>query len=267
MHPAENPRFERLHGRITGRGSEVVVLSHGFGTDQSAWDALRPWFEERYRVVSFDLAGSGPEGHAGYDPRRHTSLYGFADDLLEIFDELEIEHCVYVGHSVSGMIGAAAALTRPEAFRRLVMIGASPRYLNEPGYTGGFEQQDLDELHDAMAANFQAWGAGFAPVVVGVSDRTAVHEFSRTLFQMRPDIALAVSRTIFQSDMRQVASRLDRPTSLIQTRSDVAVPGEVAEWLRGHVDGATLDVIDAVGHLPHMTAPDEVVRALEQRLG
>ncbi len=266
MRSADRARFELLHGRVSGEGREIAVLSHGFGTDQSAWDALRPWFEARYRVVSFDLAGSGPDGYAGYDPRRHNSLYGFADDLLEIFDELGIERCVYVGHSVSGMIGAAAAVTRPEAFRRLVMIGASPRYLNEPGYTGGFEQQDLDELHDAMAANFQAWGAGFAPVVVGVSDRAAVHEFSRTLFQMRPDVALAVSRTIFQSDMRQVASRLDRPTNLIQTRSDVAVPTEVAEWLRGHIDGASLDIVDAVGHLPHMTAPDEVVRALEQRL-
>lgn len=265
--PASKPaRFPLLHGRVTGRGSETVILSHGFGTDQTAWDALRPWFDERYRVVSFDLAGSGPEGHLGYDPKRHNSLYGFADDLVEILDELSIERCIYVGHSVSGMIGAAAALTRPEAFRRLVMIGASPRYINEPGYTGGFEQHDLDELHDAMAANFQAWGAGFAPVVVGVSDTAVVHEFSRTLFQMRPDIALAVSRTIFQSDMRDVASRLDRPTHLIQTRSDVAVPTEVAQWLKSHIDGSTLDIVDAVGHLPHMTAPTAVARALEQRL-
>lgn len=265
--PASKPaRFPLLHGRVTGRGADTVILSHGFGTDQSAWDALRPWFDERYRVVSFDLAGSGPEGQASYDPRRHNSLYGFADDLVEILDELAIERCIYVGHSVSGMIGAAAALTRPEAFRRLVMIGASPRYINEPGYVGGFDQQDLDGLHDAMAANFQAWGAGFAPVVVGVDDTAVVHEFSRTLFQMRPDIALAVSRTIFQSDMRDVASRLDRPTNIVQTRSDVAVPTEVARWLKSHVDGSTLDIVDAVGHLPHMTAPDEIVRVLEQRL-
>lgn len=263
-HPTS--RFELLHGRITGEGSETLLLSHGFGTDQSAWDALRPWLEERYRVVSYDLAGSGPGGERGYDPRRHGSLFGFADDLVDIIDELSLERCVYVGHSVSGMIGAAAAQSRPEAFRRLVMIGASPRYLNEPGYTGGFEQSDIDQLHGAMAANFQAWGAGFAPLVVGVPDSAAIHDFSRTLFQMRPDIALAVSRTIFQSDMRPVAGRLDRPTHIVQTREDVAVPAAVARWLQSNIDNATLDIVDAVGHLPHMTAPQEIVRVLDQRL-
>jgi sigma-B regulation protein RsbQ len=148
----------------------------------------------------------------------------------------------------------------------MVMIGASPRYLNAPGYTGGFEQSDLNDLHAGMAANFQAWGAGFAPAVVGVPDHAAAHDFCRTLFLMRPDIALSISRTIFQSDMREVAARLESPVVLVQTRQDVAVPMTVAEWLRGHVDGAALDVIDAVGHLPHMTTPDELIRVLEHRL-
>lgn len=266
MPATPTPRFDLLHGRITGAGRDTLILSHGFGTDQTAWDGLRPWLEARFRVVSYDLAGSGPGGEAGYDPLRHASLFGFADDLVDIIDELSLERCVYVGHSVSSMIGAAAAQSRPEAFRRLVMIGASPCYLNESGYTGGFDQADLDQLHDAMAANFQAWGAGFAPRVVGVPDGAAIHDFSRTLFQMRPDIALAVSRTIFQSDMRPVARRLDRPTHLVQAREDVAVPAEVARWLHAHVDNATLDIVDAVGHLPHMTAPQEILRVLEQRL-
>jgi len=259
-------RFQALNGRITGQGSRTVILSHGFGTDQTAWDGIRPWLDARFRVVSFDLAGCGPLGASSYDPRKHDSLFGFADDLLDILDELEIEDCAYVSHSVSGMIGAAAAAARPEPFRQLVMIGASPRYLNAPGYIGGFEQEDLNGLHDGMAANFQAWGAGFAPAVVGVASHPAVHEFCRTLFLMRPDIALAISRTIFQSDMREVAARLESPTFLIQTRQDMAVPIQVAEWLRDHIDGAVLDVVDAVGHLPHMTAPDEVIRVLEHRL-
>jgi sigma-B regulation protein RsbQ len=259
-------RFQALNGRMTGQGSRTVILSHGFGTDQTAWDGLRPWLDANFRVVSYDLAGCGPLGAASYDPRKHDSLFGFADDLLDILDELEIEDCIYVSHSVSGMIGAAAAVARPEPFRHLVLIGASARYLNAPGYQGGFEQQDLNGLHDAMAANFQAWGAGFAPAVVGLPGHPAVHEFCRTLFLMRPDIALAISRTIFQSDMREVAARLESPTTLIQTRQDMAVPMAVAEWLRDHIDGAALDVIDAVGHLPHMTAPGEVVRVLENRL-
>ena len=244
----------------------MVVLSHGFGTDQTAWGAIRPWLDERFRVISFDLAGSGPGGEASYDFRRHDTLFGFADDLLEVLAELDVERCIYISHSVSGMIGAAAAVAQPEAFARLVMIGASPRYLNEPGYRGGFDQADLDQLYDGMAANFQAWGAGFAPAVIGVPDNAAVHEFCRTLFLIRPDIALATSRTIFQSDMRSIAERLECPTHLLQTAKDLAVPQEVALWLNRHIEGSSLDVLDAEGHLPHMTAPAEVIRLLEQRL-
>ena len=259
-------RFAQLNGTITGSGDDVVVLSHGFGTDQTAWAAIRPWLDERFRVVSFDLAGAGAGGEASYDFRRHDTLFGFADDLLDVLAELDVERCTYISHSVSGMIGAAAAVARPEAFARLVLIGASPRYLNEPGYRGGFDQSDLDQLYDGMAANFQAWGAGFAPAVVGVPDNEAVDEFCRTLFLIRPDIALATCRTIFQSDMRTIADRLERPTHLLQTANDLAVPAEVAGWLHRHVDGSTLDIMDARGHLPHMTAPAEVIRHLEQRL-
>jgi sigma-B regulation protein RsbQ len=259
-------KFAQLNGTITGAGDEVVVLSHGFGTDQTAWGAIRPWLDQRFRVISFDLAGSGPGGEASYDFRRHDTLFGFADDLLEVLAELDIERCTYISHSVSGMIGAAAAAAQPEAFARLVLIGASPRYLNEPTYRGGFDQSDLDQLHDGMAANFQAWGAGFAPAVVGVPDNAAVDEFCRTLFLIRPDIALATSRTIFQSDMRAIAERLERPTHLLQTARDLAVPQAVAQWLNRHIGGSTLDILDAEGHLPHMTAPDEVIRLLRLRL-
>jgi sigma-B regulation protein RsbQ len=259
-------RFAQLNGTISGAGEATVVLSHGFGTDQTAWTAIRPWLDQRFRVISFDLAGAGPGGEGSYDARRHDTLFAFADDLLDVLGELEVERCTYIGHSVSGMIGAAAAVAQPDAFARLVMIGASPRYLNGPGYRGGFEQADLDQLHDGMAANFQAWGAGFAPAVVGVPDNAVVHEFCRTLFLMRPDIALATSRTIFQSDMRAIVERLERPTHLLQTARDVAVPQEAAVWLHRHIDGSTLDVLDAAGHLPHMTAPAEIIRLLQQRL-
>lgn len=259
-------RFEELHGRITGDGDRIVILSHGFGTDQDAWAAIRPWLDARFRVISFDLAGSGPDGAGSYDFERHGSMFGYADDLLEILDDLGIEDCIYIGHSMSGMIGAAAASTRPEPFRRLIMIGASPRYLNDDAYVGGFDQADLDGLYAGMAANYQAWAAGFAPVVVGVPDNAAIDDFSRTLFQMRPDIALNTSRTIFQSDMRSAAAQIERPTHIIQTAQDMAVPTDVALWLNRMIDGSTLDMVDAAGHLPHITAPAEILRILERRL-
>lgn len=259
--------FETLRGRRAGTGNPVLVLSHGFGTDQDAWTSLRPWFEARFDIVSFDLAGCGPMGAESYDFERHGSMFGYADDLVELMDELGLQRCTYVGHSMSCMIGAAAASARPDLFERMVMIGASPRYLNDADYVGGFEQENLDQLFESMAANYQAWVAGFAPIVVGVDDREAIADFSRTLFQMRPDIALNTSRTIFESDMRQAVLRVTTPVHLIQTSADIAVPIQVGEWLAGAIPNASLDIIDAAGHLPHMTAPAEVIRILERHLG
>jgi sigma-B regulation protein RsbQ len=216
--------------------------------------------------VSFDLAGCGPGGADTYDFDRHGSLFGYADDLIDILDDLSLRDCVYISHSMSGMIGAVAAVARPDLFERLVTIGASPRYLDDDGYTGGFKPQDLDNLFDSMSANYQAFVAGFAPAVVGVDNGQVVADFSRTLFQMRPDIALNTSRTIFNSDVRDLVPQLSRPVHLIQTAVDMAVPVQVGEWLQQAIPTATLDVIDAEGHLPHMTAADEVVRILERHL-
>lgn len=258
--------FKSLHGRITGRGIPKVVLSHGFGTDQDAWSDLRPWLDERFQVFSFDLPGCGPQGELTYDFERYGNIYGYADGLIELLDGEGITECIYVGHSMSAMIGAAASIGRPDLFSRMFMIGASPRYINEPGYFGGFDQADLNGLFDEMAANYQAWVAGFAPIVVGGQDEKTISEFSRTLFQMRPDIALHTSRTIFTSDMRSAATRVAVPVHLIQTANDVAVPPAVGEWLSAQIKNATLDIIDASGHLPHMTAPQAVLRILEKHL-
>lgn len=259
-------KFEALAGRVTGQGREFLVLSHGFGTNQDSWEAIRPWTDRHFRTLSYNLAGTGPSGDSTYDHRRHSSLFGYADDLLDILEEQKVESCIYVGHSVSGMIGLAAAIARPALFSRLVMIGSSARYLNDGPYVGGFEQAELDGLHAAMAANYQAWCAGFAPLVVGVPDSKVIGEFARTLFALRPDIALATSRTIFQSDLRALVPRLTRPTHLIQTRQDVAVPMSACEWLHSHIKGATVDIVEAQGHLPHMTEPEQVIAMLGRRL-
>lgn len=258
--------FRRFNGRRSGQGKPIAVLSHGFGTDQTAWTALRPWFEARFDVISFDLAGCGPKGADTYDFDRHGALFGYADDLLDLLDECSVERCTYVGHSMSGMIGTLAAIARPELFERLVLIGASPRYLDDVDYIGGFKPEDLEGLFQSMRANYQAWVAGFAPMVVGVDDSAVIADFSNTLFQMRPDIALNTSRTIFTSDLRRSAAQLTTPVHVIQTAVDVAVPVQVGQWLAKAIDGATLDVIDAAGHLPHMTATDAVIDILAQRL-
>lgn len=258
--------YLKQQGRRTNNGKKVAILSHGFGTDQDAWAALLPWLEFHFDVVTFNLAGCGPKGAETYDFERHSSLFGYADDLINIMDELALQDCTYIGHSMSGMIGAVVAAAQPCRFSRVIMIGASPRYLNDEHYIGGFNEQNLEHLFESMAANYQAWVAGFAPMVVGVDDREAIADFSRTLFQMRPDIALNTSRTIFNSDMRIFAPQLSMPVHLIQASVDAAVPVAVGQWLTNTIKGSTLDIIDAHGHLPHITAPDAILEIFERYL-
>ncbi|CAI7771545.1 unnamed protein product [Closterium sp. NIES-54] len=197
--------LEQHNVRLIGSGAQLVVLGHGFGTDQSVWQHIVPHLLDDYRLLLFDLMGAGSTNPDNFSFARYSTLHAYADDLLAILDELDVQECCYVGHSVSGMIGCIAAIERPDVFKKLVLLGASPRYLNDGDYFGGFEQEDLNQLFLAMQSNFRAWVSGFAPLAVGSDiDAPAVQEFSRTFFCIRPDIALSVAKTIFQSDMRAI---------------------------------------------------------------
>ncbi|XP_024365708.1 probable esterase KAI2 isoform X2 [Physcomitrium patens] len=202
----ELPSLLEVHNvRIVGMGEELVVLAHGFGTDQSVWKHVIPHLVDDYRVILFDNMGAGTTDPEYFSFSRYSTLYGYADDLLTILDELEVQSCIFVGHSVSGMVGCLASLYRPEIFSKIITISASPRYLNDMDYFGGFEQEDLNQLFEAMQSNFKAWVSGFAPLAVGADiDSMAVQEFGRTLFNIRPDIAFSVAKTIFQSDLRSI---------------------------------------------------------------
>lgn len=253
----------RNNVRIVGDGPDTLVLAHGFGTDQSAWHHQVPVFAKQYRVVLFDHVGAGSSDPAAYSPRRYGTLQSYASDMLEVFEALKLKDVLYVGHSMSGMIGVLAAIAEPEAFRRLVMIGASPRYLNDEGYTGGFDQPSLDGVYAAMASNYHAWASGFAGMAMGNPERPELSaEFARTLSSLRPDIALSVAKIIFQSDYRESLGKVSTPTLVLQTREDIAVPEFVGTFLASHIPGATLRMIDARGHLPHLSAPEAVNRAV-----
>lgn len=183
--------------RVYGSGQEVVVLAHGFGLDQTSWRHVIPALGERYQVVAFDLVGFTAESHGHYDHLRYSELGAYADDLVEMLRCLGVQRCQYVGHSVSGMVGVLASIRAPELFDRLVLLGASPRYVNDGSYIGGFEQKDLAGLFDAMLASYSDWAKSFAPIAVSgsVAD-PAVEEFARGLLAMRPDVALSIAVTI-----------------------------------------------------------------------
>jgi sigma-B regulation protein RsbQ len=259
--------LQRNNVNVLGNGSETIIFAHGFGSDQTAWRHQVAAFSSDFRIVLFDHVGAGKSDFSAYSPRRYSSLYSYAEDLLDLCAELKLTKSILVGHSVSGMISLLAALVEPECFSQLIFVDASPRYLNDVGYVGGFEQSELDALFESMSTNYYAWASGLAPLVMGNPDKPELaQEFANTLIAIRPDIAQAVARVIFQSDHRAELPRLKVPTVVLQASDDIAVPPEVGQYLTDHIPYSKLMNIDATGHLPHLSAPDVVTNAIAQCL-
>lgn len=260
--------LKRNNVHIKGQGNQTLIFAHGFGTDQTIWRYIVAAFESDYRIVLFDHIGAGKSDFTAYSRSRYSSLYGYAEDLLELCAELNLTHSILISHSVSAMIGLLASLSQPERFSHLIFIGASPRYLNDIDYYGGFEQSDLDTLYAAMSANYEAWAVGFfAPLMMGNPERPSLaREYASTMAAIRPDIALALARAIFQSDFRAHLPRLTVPTLIIQSSNDKAVPPEVGQYIASKIPKSQLMNIKAQGHVPQLSAPDEVIRAIRAYL-
>lgn len=260
--------IQRNNVRRLGKGEKTIIFAHGFGSDQTAWRRQIAEFSADYQIVLFDHVGAGNSDFSAYSPRRYSSLYSYAEDLLDLCAELKLTNSILVGHSVSGMISLLAALVEPNCFSQLVFIGASPRYLNDVGYYGGFEQSDLDQLYKAMSTNYYAWAIGFAPMLMAASDKPELAQiYAKTLSVIRPDIAQAVARVIFQSDHRLELPRLTVPTLILQTSDDIAVPPSVGQYMADKIPESTLINIAAQGHLPHISAPEVVNNAIAKCLG
>lgn len=263
----DNTILQRHIVRYKGNqaAQQTIVFGHGFGTDQTAFGLLTQPFEQDYRILLYDNAGSGLTDPDAFRHAHYNKLEAYSADLEAILDACGEKNVIFVGHSMSGMIGLLTAIRRPELFNRLVLIAASPRYLNDEAqhYTGGFTQEALDDLYAAMQGNYQAWASGFSALVVSNADRPGLAaNFAATLHALRPDIALAVARTIFQSDYRKILPLVKHPVLLLHTREDVAVPASVASYLNSHLAGSRLVTIDATGHLPHCSAPEAVTEAM-----
>lgn len=255
--------LERNNVKRLGVGKQTIIFAHGFGSDQTAWRHQVAVFASNYQIVLFDHVGAGKSDFAAYSPRRYSSLYSYAEDLLDLCDELKLTQCILVGHSMSGMISLLAALNEPQRFSKLIFVGASPRYLNDNGYIGGFEQSDLDVLYAAMSSNYYAWASGFAPLVMGNPDQPELAtEYASMLSAIRPDIAQAVAKVIFQSDHRADLPRLKIPTAILQSNNDIAVPPEVGRYMADKIPNSQLISISAQGHLPHLSAPNLVTSAI-----
>jgi sigma-B regulation protein RsbQ len=254
----------RHHITVTGNpAGQAMVFAHGFGCDQHMWREVAPRFEDEYRVVLFDHVGAGRSDLSAFDPERYGSLRGYADDVLEICHALDLHDVVFVGHSVSAMIGVLAAAAEPQLFARLVLVGPSPRYLDDVGYTGGFSRGDIDELLESLDSNYLGWSSAMAPVIVGNADRPALgEELTESFCRTDPAIAKHFARVTFLSDNRADLPRVHVPTLVLQCSDDVIAPVEVGQFVSRAMPDATLVMLDATGHCPNLSAPEQTAAAI-----
>jgi sigma-B regulation protein RsbQ len=244
-----------------------MVFAHGFGCDQNMWRFVAPAFADRYRVVLFDLVGAGGSDPAAYDPERYSSLSGYADDILQICDALHLDDVIFVGHSVSAMIGVLAERARPDLFAALVLVGPSPRYVDDEGYVGGFSESDIHELLDSLDSNYLGWSSAMAPVIMANPERPELgQELTSSFCRTDPDIARRFARVTFLGDSRNDLRGVEAPTLVLQCTDDVIAPVEVGRYVHDAIPGSTLMMLEATGHCPNLSAPEETREAIERFL-
>lgn len=257
----------RNNVRISGDGSATMVFAHGFGCDQTMWRYLIPTYQERFRTICFDLVGSGGSDLTAYRREKYATLHGYAEDLLEIVDEFASGPVIFVGHSVSTMIGMLATIKSPEKFRAQIMVGPSPCYINDGDYVGGFSKEDIDELLETMEANYLGWSSSLAPAIMGAPDRPDLRaELTSSFCRNDPDIAKHFAQVTFLSDHRKDVARSSVPALILQCSDDMVAPLSVGEFLHKNMPASTLRIIENVGHCPHMSAPTESSHAIDSFL-
>ena len=244
-----------------------MLFAHGFGCDQNMWRFVTPAFEDDYRVVLFDYVGSGKSDWSAYDPQRYLTLDGYARDVLDICEEFDLQDVIYVGHSVSSMIGVLAANQEPQRFANLVLIGPSPRYINDTDYVGGFDREDIEGLLDTMERNYLGWASFLTPVIMKNAERPELtQELEASFCSTDPDISRRFAEATFLADNREDLAKVRVPSLVLQCSEDAIAPTAVGEYTHRNLRGSTFQVMDATGHCPHMSHPDETVRLMKDYL-
>lgn len=244
-----------------------MVFAHGFGCDQNMWRLVAPAFEDGYRVVLFDHVGAGGSDLSAYEPARYGSLDGYADDVVELCRALKVTGGIFVGHSVSAMIGVLASRRAPELFDQLVLIGPSPRYIDEEGYVGGFSEAQIEELLDFLDSNHMGWSRAMAPVIVGNPDRPELgDELTNSFCRTDPEIAKRFARATFLADNRADLQGVTARSLVLQCADDVIAPRAVGEYVHRQLPRSELVLMEATGHCPNLSAPEETIAAMKRFL-
>jgi sigma-B regulation protein RsbQ len=254
----------RHNMKVQGVGKRAMVFAHGFGCDQNMWRYVAPAFEGEFRTVLFDHIGAGGSDLSAYEPAKYASLSGYADDVVELCRELGIQSGVYIGHSVSAMIGVLAAKKAPRLFESLVLIGPSPRYIDDgEGYVGGFSEAQIHELLEFLDSNHLGWSQAMAPVIMGNADRPELgEELTNSFCRTDPEIAKSFARATFLADNREDLADVPARTLILQCSDDMIAPRSVGEFVHRHLPGSEFVLMEATGHCPNLSAPEETIAAI-----
>lgn len=251
--------------------AKTLVFVNGLGTDQSVWQQITPDFRDDYRLVLFDNVGSVESNQNAFraSPTRYLNVSGYADDLLEIGSALKLgKDTTVIGHSLGALAGLLASIQRPTQFSRLVLLGASPRYANSDGYEGGFSKNDIREAYKYLESDYSSWTKTVSEAAMGNPERPHLsRSFATTMACVPKDLMLTVLCSVLQTDHRADLAKVGVPVLLIQSQNDFFVPPAVAQYLHANIRNSRLALIDASGHLPHVSAPERVVEAMRDFLG
>ena len=259
--------IRRNNVHVSGRGEQPMLFAHGFGCDQNMWRFVAPAFEDDYRIVLFDYVGCGKSDLKAFDPRRYGSLEGYARDILDICRALDLRDVIVVGHSVSSMIAALAARSEPERFARIIMLGPSPCYINSDDYVGGFERADIEGLLDTMDRNYIGWANYLAPIVMNDPEHPALTtELVGSFCSTDPKIARTFAEATFFADNRADLPHVQTPSLIVQMSDDAIAPVSVGEYMRRRMPSASYRLMNASGHCPHMSHPEETIEIMQQYL-
>ncbi|MEQ8240106.1 MAG: alpha/beta hydrolase [Cyclobacteriaceae bacterium] len=253
--------------KISGDGEKTMVFAHGFGCDQNMWRYLVPAFSDSYKIVLFDHVGSGNSDLSAYDFDKYDTLQGYADDIIEICQELALSNVTFVGHSVSAMIGVLASLSNNDVFENIVMVGPSASYINCDDYIGGFSREDIDELLGSMESNYLGWSSAMAPAIMANDERPELsEELANSFCRNDPKIAAHFAKVTFLSDHRHDLKNLKTKTLIIQCSEDVIAPTIVGEFIAENIESSELVIAEATGHCPHLSAPKETIEIIKHYL-
>jgi len=255
--------IKRNNVRIIGEGDQVIILAHGFGCSQNVWRHLVSVYKTKFKLILFDFVGAGQSDLDAYDSKRYSSLDGYAKDVLEILETLNIKNALYIGHSVSSMIGVKAAIAQPSYFNKLIFVSPSPCYINDEEYIGGLDKEDLNNLFELMDSNYLGWSSFLAPQIMGNSDRPVLgEELVANFCSTDPDIAKEFARVTFLSDNRTDLENLETESLTLQCSKDILAPLAVGYYIEKKAKGNTLNILEATGHCPHLSAPEKVIDAI-----